>query len=466
MPETIKTGGIIMLSIKSVSLTALVAFTFFSGANAAGRPLKVYILVGQSNMQGMAKAATLPHMAEDPASKALHDKFVDESGKPKVYNEVQVAAFSQSGGWGKTPVDKQKQGPLAIGFGADLTTEDRFGPELGFGVTMYGKLKEPILIIKTAWGGKSLHTDFRPPSAGPYKFLKEVVDRKTHKGQIITAKEQLDKKVKATGHYYRLMAEVKQVLADPGRYHPAYDPQQGYEIAGFVWFQGFNDMVSGDAYPEREQPGGYDLYSTLLADFIRDVRKEFNAPKMPFVIGVIGVGGNPDKPNIFREAMAAPAGLPEFKGNVAAVETARYWDAQLDELDGRKNRWTGKRNSDPENIYADLREKLTPLQKELDEEKKVFDAARKKVGELRAGPKENQQKYELKAADKTLSDARKRVGEIEAKMKEIMYTPEELRILSIGKGSQGYHYLGSAKIYGRIGEAFADAMATLHGGSR
>ena len=29
-------------------------------------------------------------------------------------------------------------------------------------------LDEPILIIKTSWGGRSLHTDFRPPSAGPY----------------------------------------------------------------------------------------------------------------------------------------------------------------------------------------------------------------------------------------------------------------------------------------------------------
>ena len=32
---------------------------------------------------------------------------------------------------------------------------------------MEKRLGEPVLIIKTAWGGRSLHTDFRPPIAGP-----------------------------------------------------------------------------------------------------------------------------------------------------------------------------------------------------------------------------------------------------------------------------------------------------------
>ena len=52
-------------------------------------------------------------------------------------------------------------------------------------------------------------------------------------------------KAKQAGHYYRLMVEhVRRVLSDPGRVHPAYDPELGYELAGFVWFQGWNDMVA------------------------------------------------------------------------------------------------------------------------------------------------------------------------------------------------------------------------------
>ncbi|MBW1792670.1 MAG: hypothetical protein JRJ14_10530, partial [Deltaproteobacteria bacterium] len=53
-------------------------------------------------------------------------------------------------------------------------------------------------------------------------------------------------KAEATGKYYRLMMEhVKKVLADPKRVCPAYDEKDGYEIAGFVWFQAWNDMCDG-----------------------------------------------------------------------------------------------------------------------------------------------------------------------------------------------------------------------------
>ena len=59
----------------------------------------------------------------------------------------------------------EQKGKLTAGFGAST---DEIGPEFTFGIYMEKMLNEPILIIKTSWGGKSLHTDFRPPSAGPY----------------------------------------------------------------------------------------------------------------------------------------------------------------------------------------------------------------------------------------------------------------------------------------------------------
>ena len=74
-------------------------------------------------------------------------------------------------------------------------------------------------------------------------------------------KEKADK-IKATGVYYRLMIEhVRKVLADIKRVVPEYDPKQGYELAGFVWFQGFNDLVSTWTYPNCDKPGGYDMYA-------------------------------------------------------------------------------------------------------------------------------------------------------------------------------------------------------------
>ena len=76
------------------------------------------------------------------------------------------------------------------------------------------------------------------------------------------------------------------------------------------------------------KPGGYDVYAELLAHLIGDVRKDLSAPKMPFVIGVMGIGGGQEgkkaPQKYFRQAQIAPVSLPEFKGSVAAVETAPF----------------------------------------------------------------------------------------------------------------------------------------------
>ena len=143
-----------------------------------------------------------------------------------------------------------------------------------------------------------------------------------------------------------MIEHVRKVLADIKRVVPEYDPNQGYELAGFVWFQGFNDMINEWTYDDRDQPGGYSLYTKLLTLFIRDVRKDLSAPKMPFVIGVMGIDGM--KPGLrmqhFREAQVRPTLLPEFKGNVVAVQTAPFWDDDLAALQAR----------------AEKNEKLTP----------------------------------------------------------------------------------------------------------
>jgi hypothetical protein len=131
-----------------------------------------------------------------------------------------------------------------------------------------------------------------------------------------------------------MVEHVKKVLADPARVCPAYDPEAGYELAGFVWFQGFNDLVDGQTYPNRN----YEEYSRLLTHFIRDVRKDLDAPKLPFVIGVLGVGGESDNLS-FREAMAAPAALPEFQGNVIAVETAPFWDRDIEAAEPKQREY-------------------------------------------------------------------------------------------------------------------------------
>jgi alpha-galactosidase len=283
-------------------------------------------------------------------------------------------------------------------------------------------LDEPILIIKTAWGGKSLHTDFRPPGAGPYEFNEAQLKGFEKQGKDIGAIEA--DKAKASGHHYRVMIDhVKKILADIRRVYPDYDPRQGYELAGFVWFQGWNDMVDRGVYPDRDRAGGYDKYSELLAQFIRDVRTDLSAPKMPFVIGVMGVGGPIDKyspeqqrykgtHHNFRTAMAAPATLPELRGNVVAVPTAEYWDMEVVALRARES--TIKQRAD-----------------EINNEMNEGDLSRE----------------EGKAAL--------------ARLYAEVFTAREMVILKESTSNADFHYMGSARIMAQIGKAFAEALVEM-----
>ena len=269
-------------------------------------------------------------------------------------------------------------------------------------------------------GRKSLNTDFRPPSAGPYVFNESQLSQFQKQGKDIATIKAT--KEKDTGVYYRLMIEhVKTVLADLKSVVQGYDAAQGYELAGFAWFQGWNDMVDSGTYPNRDKPGGYDAYSKVMAHFIRDVRKELGVSKLPFVIGVLGVGGptseyGPAEQRYkathqnFRDAMAAPAELPEFKGNVTAIRTEQYWDRELELARAKEN----------EVKELAKKQKLKPA-----EERALFD-----------------------------------------KMRAESLTERERLILEKGVSNAEFHYLGSAKILGGIGKSLAEAMAGLQGTRR
>jgi len=319
-------------------LGALVAGFFALGVatSADAKPLKVFILAGQSNMEGHAAISTFDYIGKDPLTAPLLKEMRNPDGTPRVCDRVWMSYLT---GPYDGSANGEGLGKLTAGFGERGNQPTRIGgkigPEFTFGIYMEKGLKEPILIIKTAWGGRSLNTEFRPPSAGQYKLPKQMQELwdKYPQGahgipKVEDRKKWQDEKNAASGVFYRMMIEhVKKVLADPKRVCPEYDEKAGYELAGFVWLQGFNDLVDGTTYPGPDRPGKYDEYSRLLAHFIRDVRKDLSAPNMPFVIGVLGVDGV--KNEHFRKAMAAPAKIPEFRGNVIAVDTAPFWDYDI-----------------------------------------------------------------------------------------------------------------------------------------
>ncbi|HKK18936.1 MAG TPA: sialate O-acetylesterase, partial [Opitutales bacterium] len=249
-----------------------------SAQQAGDSPVKIFILAGQSNMHGHGEISpvdspgTLDYIvANDPEGD--YQFLVDGAGDWVVRDDVWIRDQGSN------------LGGLTAGYGRNT---GEIGPELGFGHTIGDLNEQQVLIVKAAWGGKSLAVDFRPPSSGG-----------------------------DTGFYYNeILRLVNEATDNLGTYFPDYD-DGGYEIAGFGWHQGFNDRVVTGRSAE---------YETNMANFIRDIRSSENGlgvADLPFVIATTGMGGEADytEVELAQLAMAEATEYPEFDGNVAVVDT-------------------------------------------------------------------------------------------------------------------------------------------------
>lgn len=400
--------------LRILALLTAAALVPFSAA-AQSKKLKVFVLAGQSNMQGHAKTETFDYIGDDPATAPLLAKMRGPDGKPRVLEDVWISSVGCAGD-GYSEVIEQT-GRLTAGFGA---SPEKIGPEFTFGIAMREALDGPVLLIKTAWGGRSLITDFRPPGAGERVFNDYILKQWKDRG-LDVEKESATNRAKCGVFYRHMVAHVKRVLGDIRRVVPDYDPAQGYELAGFVWFQGFNDYVDSWSFPNQRKPGGYDEYGQLLAQLIRDVRKDLETPGLPFVIGVMGIDGREGDTKApmmhFRQAQLAPTLLPEFNGNVVAVPTAPFWSEQLAAIDKKR----GQVSQEAHLIRS--KDKNRP----------------NKDGTM---TREQQAEY---------------LKDFEARL----ITPAEVALWKRGGSNGGYHYLGCAKTLALAGQAFAEANLRL-----
>lgn len=265
-------------------MSSVLIATLLSLVAAPAQPVKVFILAGQSNMVGHGFIAadpkrnggkgSLEFMAREPSSDPMFKNLLDKDGKWRIRDDVWIDYFD-------------RKGKLTVGYGAG---EDCVGPELGFGNVVGDAIDEPVLLVKLAWGGKSLYADFRPPSSG---------------GKL--------------GPYYtEVIKGAVEAVAKLGTNFPQFKGRP-VEIVGFGWHQGWNDRINADAV------GGYEQN---MANFIKDVRKDLNVPKLPFVIAETGMGGyDEEEPRALAlmNAQAAVAKRPEFKNTVAFVGTRAFW---------------------------------------------------------------------------------------------------------------------------------------------
>jgi alpha-galactosidase len=285
------------------AMVVVVAVLFAVPSGAAEAPVKVFILAGQSNMEGKAKVKLLDYQARQPATAELF-KHLRKDDKWIERDDVWIKFLD-------------RKGKLTVGYGSP----ECIGPELEFGNVVGDHYEQPVLLIKTAWGGRSLYRDFRPPSAGlPDQAVLEkmLADLRKRKPQAT-----LDEVKASFGATYRdMLQEIHSTLENLQAEFPQYHGQ-GYELAGLVWFQGWNDMIDARATAE---------YAANMAHFIRDVRSDLKSPNLPIVIGQMGVdGANPnDHIKKFKEAEAGVLDDPAFKGNVVLVKTDVFWDTQAD----------------------------------------------------------------------------------------------------------------------------------------
>ncbi len=293
-------------------------------AQDATKPIKIFILAGQSNMEGKGSVHTLNHQLNVPEKAERFARYK----KGESFVEREDVWIDYLGGRG------QRHGRLTVGYGISEPNSVRlFGPELGFGWTVGEHFDETVLIIKTAWGGKSIDCDFRPPSRGYPDSLQAGYEKAKERTPELT----LEQHKETYGHFYRLMIEeIKNVTGDLKTYVPNYE-DQGFEFAGFVWFQGWNDQYA---------PTSVEDYQDNLIGLIKDLRSELKSPDLAVVIGAMGHGGEEQGGKIkeIADAQAAVAAEDEFDGRVITIRTAQFWDTEAQEA--FKQHWADEATRD------------------------------------------------------------------------------------------------------------------------
>jgi len=259
-------------------------------------------------MEGRGSLRNLEYLIYNEETAREYEHLKDRNGQWVQRNDVWV--------W---TTNGERSGSLKPGFGVD---EWNFGPELGFGWVVGEQLGRQVLLIKTCWGGKSVKRDFLSPSSDMPSD--EVLQKELERARNKKPETTLDDIKARYGFYYRKMIEhVRDVLGRLPDLFPGYKKDQGYRLAGFVFFQGWNDMVDGE-----QRKTGYAQYAPRLANMVRDVRKELNAPGLPVVIGELGAGGPGAHPD-FSKAQKDAADMLEA---AAFVPTARFWEPEVEKM--------------------------------------------------------------------------------------------------------------------------------------
>ena len=290
---------------------------------AIDKPVKVFILLGQSNMLGFgridpeAKNGTLSFLVK---KEGKYPHLIDAAGNWTERKDVRNVHVMDTRGADLTEFTKfrdVKNEWLTVKKG-------HIGPELQFGHIMGHIHDEPVLILKACIGNRSLGWDLLPPGSKQFTFTDSKGVTRTYAGYKdnpscwVEGEPKKEVKWYAGRQYDADTGHAKEVFKNLDKYYPG---AKGYEVAGFVWWQGHKDQNAAHA----------SRYEQNLVHLIKTLRKDFNAPEAKFVLATIAFGGWDLKgPGLtVANAQLAVSGekgkYPEFKGNVKTVEARDFW---------------------------------------------------------------------------------------------------------------------------------------------
>jgi hypothetical protein len=278
------------------------------------KPVKVFIIMGQSNTLEMGKVegADKDDTLEGAVKKdKMYPFLVDEAGAWTVRKDVRNVGIMQKGDSGNV----YRNDWLTV-------SSKKIGIELGIGHKLGDAIEEPVMILKSSIGNRGLSWDLLPPGSESWEF----VDPKDGKTYVYAGYKQSPARWEkgttptpigwyAGKQYDDDVANAKKVLSEIGTYYPGATK---YEVAGFFWWQGEKDC--GDASHSAQ-------YEKNLVNLIAALRKDFNAPNAKFVLGTLGEATKDSTGNtltVYQAHMAVDGETgkhPEFKGSVSTVYT-------------------------------------------------------------------------------------------------------------------------------------------------
>jgi len=268
------------------------------------KPVQVYILLGQSNMVSLGKIAGGEGSLDNAVKvKKKYSYLVDDAANWSERKDVRFARMMS----GKGPLNNEWM---------TVKTCKTIGPEFGIGHAVGNAVEAPVMILKCCIGNRALGWDLLPPGSERFEEGGKVyAGYKDSPESWVKGTEPKAINWYAGKQYDYDIGDAKKVLANLDKHYPGATK---YEVAGFFFWQGERD-VGSLVYSSR--------YEQNLVRFIKQLRKDFNAPNSKFVLATLGEAtkgsmGNGGKVLNAQLAVDGTTGkYPEFKGNVATVYT-------------------------------------------------------------------------------------------------------------------------------------------------